>query len=95
MLDRLRTTHKTAMLIEHHQPKQSGATSKRNATPFGSSLWMRWPDIGLTLEQNDDHPERFDVKRFRGHRYPVPGMPSWVERGQQWPWIGRFNRPMN
>ncbi len=62
-LDSLRQKYDLAFWIEHHMPKpQEG----RRTNPFGASLWMRWPEFGLRMEQPKDG--KYALSRFRGDR---------------------------
>lgn len=56
-LDRLRSAHHFALVLEAHQVNESTAydmkkgqfVRSRPPRPFGSSLWRRWPEFGLCL----------------------------------------------
>lgn len=87
ILDRVRVRHDVALWLEHHSPK--GQNGVRPLDPFGTSLWMRWPDIGVNLTPDDDGALK--VGRFRGDRYRVTGLPDQLQRGRVWPWVGRWN----
>lgn len=85
--DHLRTTYDIALWLEHHAPKaQMGS---RPLDPFGTSLWMRWPDIGITLTAADQGSLK--VGRFRRDRYSVTGFPDELHRGTVWPWVGKWS----
>lgn len=47
-LDRLRVRHNLALMIEAHAPHGSEG-DRANLRPYGASLWMRWPEIGVGL----------------------------------------------
>lgn len=82
-IDDLRTRYGFAIMLEHHSPKgASGAYRELN--PFGSSLFMRWPEIGITLDFTDDaDPESnhysLKVGRFRRDRV-INDWPQTIER---------------
>lgn len=89
-LDELRTRHGFALMIEHHAPKPNGGT--RDMIPFGSSIWMRWPEFGPALRP----PPRAGRDRsvlvwdeWRGPRDVRP-WPSRLVRGDVWPWHPDF-----
>lgn len=65
VLDDLRTRYKFALLMEHHAPK-GPAGGSRELVPFGSSLWLRWSELGFALK-----PEKqgFPVKELRINSY--------------------------
>lgn len=77
-LDRLRTTHGFALLLETHQPHESGG-SKRPERPYGASLWKRWPEFGLHLATAGA------LRHWRGAR-DERAWPSHLQRGGAWPW---------
>lgn len=88
VLDGLRDRFGFALLVEHHAPK--GSMAGRDMVPFGSSLWLRWPEFGLTLETTE-HDKRFRVGRFRRDR--VHGLwPEFVEWGARFPFIATMPR---
>lgn len=86
VLDDLRTRHKFALLMEHHAPK--GQAGARDMTPYGSSYWLRWPEIGIGLQPENG---KLALNRWRGDRLPS-AWPGWIERdpSRQWPWVGTW-----
>lgn len=83
--DDLRTRYGFALLLEHHAPKGGG--SKRDMTPYGTSLWLRWPELGISLSPIDAEGERMRVGRWRGDRLEN-SWPIELRRGQPWLWKG-------
>jgi replicative DNA helicase len=81
VLDDWRVRFSLSILIEDHAPKG------KDLVPFGSSLWLRWPEIGLGLDLQKDHS--LEVQRWRGDRMPTD-WPDSLERGSPWPWNGRW-----
>lgn len=65
--DYLRIEYNTALWFEHHPPLGESMTS-RPLRPFGSSVWSRWPEFGLTLSRDFDKPGEYVVGTFRGSR---------------------------
>lgn len=91
VLDDLRTRYKFALLMEHHAPKATGL-SVRDLVPYGSSLWLRWPELGLTLIPGNGETAKKDslvVGRFRRDRM-TNAWPDRLDRGGagRWPWVG-------
>lgn len=90
VLDELRVTYGCAMVLETHAPKGGPI---RDLIPFGSSAWMRWPELGWKLlpcnETGTPDPEGLSVKigRFRGDRVETQ-VPAWFDRAATggWPW---------
>jgi len=67
-LDYLRVVYKTAMWFEHHAPLGT-SSSTREMRPFGSSIWSRWPEFGISLTPAAvGAPFTYEVKHFRGAR---------------------------
>jgi replicative DNA helicase len=67
VLDDLRTKYGFGLMMEHHAPKGQ-AGQKREMTPFGSSSWLRWPEIGVSFYADKTDPRIIHVRRFRGDR---------------------------
>lgn len=85
VLDDLRTRYGFALVLEHHAPQASGGV--RDLRPFGSSLWLRWPEYGLKLTPARDRPRALVVGRWRGDRSEAD-WPDELHRGDVWPWAG-------
>lgn len=84
LIDHLRVRYDFAVVLEHHVPKGT-ASSSRDLIPFGSSVLMRWPEVGLTL--NDGGKAKgmpdtlvIDVERYRADRMPTE-WPARLTRG--------------
>lgn len=95
ILDDLRTRYSFALVMEHHAPK--GQSGVRDLNPFGSSLWLRWGEIRMSLRPpNREFPiwemalEPFSGSRV-DHRWPSHIDRNPDERGM--PWIGRWDGP--
>lgn len=85
VFDDLRTRYGFALMLEHHAPKGSGGS--RDLMPYGSSLWLRWPEIGLKLTPALEDNSLMTVGRWRGDRLENE-WPQELERSQPWPWQG-------
>lgn len=93
--DDLRTRYNFALLLEHHAPKGSGKT--RDLLPYGSSLWLRWPEIGLKMTDTTGDGSVMKVGRWRGDRLDNK-WPVELRRSSPWMWEGvwpngTFNDP--
>jgi hypothetical protein len=84
ILDDLRTRHRFALFMEHHAPK--GQQGMRDMTPYGSSYWLRWPELGFGLKPDG---QKLVLTRWRGDRLPS-SWPEHIERDpeKRWPWLG-------
>lgn len=90
ILDDLRTRFGFALVLEHHAPQSNGGY--REMRPFGSSLWLRWPEFGFKLLADPDRPHVLQVGRWRGDRLQAR-WPDLLHRGTVWPWEGRWTVP--
>ncbi len=96
VLDELRVRYGFALMLEHHAPK--GTAGSRDLNPFGTSLWMRWPEFGLTMEPNgnvEPDEEFYEMKlgRFRRDR-EIADWPQELHRrpNQVTPWQSYFEK---
>jgi hypothetical protein len=90
-LDELRTRFGFALLLEHHAPQDNAGIRKMR--PYGSSLWLRWPEIGLSFEaDNEGPPGAMKLGRWREDRMKSM-WPDRLDRGQVWPWEGYWRNP--
>ena len=84
-LDTIRTVYGCALWIEHHAPLGTSSTS-RDLRPFGSAVWSRWPEFGISLQPDPmaggDYV--YDVKHFRGAR-DERHWPTKMKRGKRFP----------
>ena len=90
VLDDLRTKYNFGLLMEHHAPKGQ-AGQKRDMTPFGSSSWLRWPEVGVSLYTDKTDPRVVNVRRFRGDRLGSVAWPDQVLRSTQTIISGRWD----
>lgn len=86
ILDDLRTRYSFALMIEHHAPQGFGGS--RDMRPYGSQRWLAWPEIGLSLKQDNEN-QSWTLGRFRGDRL-ISNWPTELRRGQVWPWEGTW-----
>lgn len=80
-LDAWRQLFGFSVIMESHQPHQvvTDDGRYRPERPFGSSLWLRWPEFGMCLEDGGV------LRNWRGPREER----AWPERlywGKEWPW---------
>ena len=84
-LDSLRDVYGCAMWLEHHAPLGSSMGS-RDLRPFGSAVWSRWPEFGLSLTPDPTATEGYvyNVSHFRGAR-DRREFPTKMRRGKVFP----------
>jgi len=80
LLDELRVRHGMAVLLEAHMPYAATGQRRRPTRPYGSSLWSRWPEFGLSLDEDGR------LGHWRGVREEGRGWPRKLRRGGAWPW---------
>lgn len=87
-LDGLRDRYDLSLWIEHHMPK---AVDGRRVSPFGASLWMRWPEFGLRMEPGEDNV--YPLGRFRGDREDRHWPQELIRLGPNCPfmWTGGYD----
>ncbi len=84
VVDEARAISGCAFLSEAHSGHGDG--NNRNAwRPTGSSMFLRWPDIGIGLDPLDEKGMEMRLARWRGDRQ-VNAWPDAVRRGGLVPW---------
>lgn len=78
VLDRLRTEYGFALLMEAHTPHAAQGNS-RPKRPYGASLWKRWPEFGIHIDQFGK------LSHWRNPR-DDRNWPHGLQRGTDWPW---------
>jgi hypothetical protein len=82
-LDDLRTRHEFALIIEAHSP-HAPSGGRRPHRPYGASMWLRWPEFGIYLD------EKGPLTHWRGAR-DERDWPTSLHRGGEWPWTAASN----
>ncbi len=85
-LDMIRDVYGCALWLEHHAPL--GSIGSRDLRPFGSSVWSRWPEFGISLTPDPTNPSGYvyNVGHFRGAR-DQRDWPKQMARGADWPFV--------
>ena len=73
----------SAFIMEHHAPHKGPSDTKRSVRPYGSSMFLKWPDFGYGLQPVDGHDGLYEWARLRFTRV----------RGRSWPEFVRYGRP--
>lgn len=83
-VDRIRAETGSAVLIEAHTGH--GMQNDRNGTmrPYGSSMWLRWPEFGIAMLPQRDKPVK--IGHWRGARSDDREWPGGLRRGTVLPW---------
>lgn len=79
----------SAFIIEHHAPHRAPQDKTRQMRPYGSSLFMKWPDFGYGLTPTDEEAV-YDFYPFRRPRVRSRAWPERVRWGRsgtmEFPW---------
>lgn len=65
--DYLRMEYGCALWLEQHAPLGNGI-SGRDLRPFGSAVWSRWPEFGISIAKDPTDPMAYKFGTFRGAR---------------------------
>lgn len=93
IIDKVRVQHKAAVLIETHSG--NGGPQGREMRPYGSSVWRRWPEVGIGYYRDDtegvvqyDKPRNLKMVEFRGAR-ERRDWPDLIQYGSknEMPWV--------
>ncbi|MDV3166612.1 MAG: AAA family ATPase ['Waltheria sp.' little leaf phytoplasma] len=91
-LDEVRVRHNAALFIETHTGHAKDGAGNRIVRPYGSSVWLRWPEVGIGMtrgpgDMGDKHVTEFAIGHWRGQR-EERDWPELIERGTpgQLPW---------
>lgn len=82
-----------ALLLEGHAAKATDSSGVRNLSPRGSAALMGWPEFGLGLHLDVEHPERVTVVRWRGDR-SKRDWPRELYRAGPFPWTADTVAPV-
>ena len=85
-VDRIRAETGSSVLLEAHAGH--GLANDRNGMrPYGSSMWMRWPEFGFGMVRHRGSGNIL-LKNWRGHRSDDRTWPVGLRRGNVLPWQG-------
>lgn len=82
-LDEIRNRCNVTLVMETHAPH--GNNYGRDLRPFGSSVWLRWPEFGIGIRKDGDSGDNYAVEHWRGPR-DKRDWPQTLVRGRRWPW---------
>lgn len=76
-----------AVIIEAHAAH--GTQGHRDLRPFGSSVWLRWPDFGFGIAPitAEDGEKRFGLQHWRGDRSERQWPRMLIRNSTPWPWV--------
>lgn len=76
-----RSISECAVIAEHHAPLRNGNDRERELRPYGSGLFLGWPDFGYAMKPTAEK-DTYEWQPFRGDRV----------RGRDWPEAVRWGR---
>lgn len=80
----------SAVIMEHHCPLRHPTDKVRNTRPYGSSLFLKWPDYGYGLAPTDD-PDLYEFAANRKPRVRSRSWPTHLRKGTpdsyEFPWV--------
>lgn len=88
-LNHARSICGTAFVVEHHAPHRAPGDKERQMRPYGSSLFLKWPDIGYGLKETEE-VGTYDLYPFRRPRVRERAWPEQIRWGtpnsMEFPW---------
>ena len=84
-LDSLKDAYGCSLWIEHHAPLGTSMAT-RELRPFGSAVWSRWPEFGISLTPDALSVDgyTYELRHFRGAR-DERAWPQKLRRGKMFP----------
>jgi replicative DNA helicase len=87
-VNRARSICNSAFLMEHHAPHKGPMDKERQVRPYGSSLFLKWPDYGYGMKPTQVEGV-FEWYKNRGPRVRSRIWPGWIREGRdgEWPFM--------
>lgn len=87
-VNQARSICNSAWIMEHHAPLKGPMDKERALRPYGSSLFLKWPDYGYGIKPTED-PTVFEWHKNRGPRVRTRVWPEALREGRptEWPWM--------
>lgn len=89
-LDEIRVRCNVTLLMETHAPHGGGEGRVRDLRPFGSSVWLRWPEFGIGIRRDGDSLTRYKLDHWRGPRDRRTWPTHLEKEAGKWPWTPRM-----
>lgn len=84
-VDRIRAETGASVLLEAHTGHGMSNDRNGNMRPYGSSMWLRWPEFGMAMVPQRGKP--LQIKHWRGARSDDRAWPAGLRRGDILPWV--------
>lgn len=86
-----RTICDSAFIMEHHAPHRNPSDKKRSLRPYGSSMFLKWPDYGYGMSPDADREGHYQWERTRWPRVRTRNWPDTLRWGKpntsEWCWM--------
>lgn len=90
-INEARSVCNSAFIMEHHAPLRGSQDKVREVRPYGSSLFLKWPDYGFAMQPVEGKTDVMEWKANRGKRVRSRVWPSYLREGtpntDEWPWV--------
>lgn len=91
-INQARSISGAAFIMEHHAPHGQG-NAERSVRPYGSSVFLKWPDFGHGLKPTDEEGvyelQKTRFNRVRGREFP-PFMRWGDPENKDWDWMPAY-----
>lgn len=91
VVNHARSIYSSAVVMEHHAPHKGPMDKKRTVRPYGSTMFLKWPDFGYGLQPIEEIEGAYEYSRLRLPRMRKRYFPEFVRWGQEdsmeWPWM--------
>lgn len=89
-IDEAREISASAVFMEHHSPHKAPGDKRRSVRPYGSSLFLKWPDYGFGMNPTEMDGV-FDWEKTRKPRERSRIWPEQIREGRpntaEWFWV--------
>lgn len=92
-INKARTICGSAVVMEHHAPHRGTGEKVREMRPYGSGLFLKWPEYCYGIQPIDDRAGEFEWRKNRGPRVRTRRWPDVIREGNshinsiEWPWM--------
>lgn len=85
-----RSINGTVFVMEHHAPHKGPGDKERAVRPYGSSMFLKWPDFGYGFRPTG-HNTWYEFQKTRFPRVRSRKFPEYMRNGtpnsDEWPWM--------
>lgn len=81
-VNQARSICNSAFIMEHHAPHKGPLDKERQVRPYGSSLFLKWPDYGYGMKPTEREGV-YEWYKNRGPRVRSRIWPDWIREGRR------------